>query len=155
MDKLDAYFNPKKNVQLDFEVFQFRQAKQQDETIDQFVTRLRKLAVICEFTELDKELKSAVIQHCTSKPLRRYALREEGLTLDKLMSKARALEASEQQEKGMEETSDKNTKNQCFTIYQKLNSRSKKATASSTKTTTTATEKAWSASHQGTMSSYW
>ena len=121
MDKLDAYFNPKKNV--DFEVFQFRQAKQQeDETIDQFVTRLRKLAVTCEFTELDKELKSAVIQHCTSKPLRRYALREEGLTLDKLMSKARALEASEQQAKGMEETSDKNTKiNYVSQRYQKSN----------------------------------
>ena len=121
MDKLDAYFNPKKNV--DFEVFQFRQAKQQeDETIDQFITRLRKLAVTCEFTEFDKELKSAVIQHCTSKPLRRYALREEGLTLDKLMSKARALEASEQQAKGMEETSDKNTKiNYVSQRYQKSN----------------------------------
>lgn len=103
IDKLDAYFNPKKNV--DFEVFQFRQATQrEDETVDQFVTRLRKLSVTCEFADLNKELKSAVIQHCKSKQLRRWALREEDLTLDKLTSKARALEASEQQAKGMEES---------------------------------------------------
>ena len=101
MNKLDAYFSPKKNV--DYEIFQFRQAKQQEsETVDQFVTRLRKLAQTCEFAELEKELKSAVIQHCRSKQLRRYALREEELTLDKLLSKARALEASEHQAKGME-----------------------------------------------------
>ena len=102
MDKLDAYFTPKKNI--DFEVFQFRQAKQNEgETLDQFVTRLRKLAFTCEFTDLEKELKSAVIQNCKSKQLRRYALREDDLTLDKLTAKARALEISERQAKGMEE----------------------------------------------------
>ena len=90
--------------------------------MDQFVTRLRKLAVTCEFTELDKELKSTVIQHCTSKPLRRYALREEGLTiLDKLMSKARALEASEQQAKGMEETRVIRTQKSIMFHYTKKN----------------------------------
>ena len=46
----------------------------------------------------------------------------KGLTLDKLMSKARALEASEQQAKVMEETSDKNTKiNYVSQRYQKSN----------------------------------
>ena len=46
MNKLDAYFSPKKNV--DYEIFQFRQAKQQEsETLDQFITRLRKLAQTC------------------------------------------------------------------------------------------------------------
>jgi hypothetical protein len=80
--KLDAYFAPKKNV--DFETFQFRQAAQEDgETVDQFVARLRKLAVTCEFSDTDKELKAAIIQHCQSKHLRRYALREDDLTLDK------------------------------------------------------------------------
>ena len=94
---------PKKNV--DYESFQFRKASQRsDETIDQFVTRLRKLAVHCEFTNLKKELKSAVIQQCTSKRLRRYALREDDMTLDKILSKARALEASESQAIGMEES---------------------------------------------------
>ena len=101
LTKLDAYFTPKKNV--DYEIFQFRQAVQKEgETIDQFVTRLRKVAATCEFADLDKELKAAVIQHCQSKQLRRYALREDDLTLDKLLSKARALEASERQASGME-----------------------------------------------------
>ena len=64
--KLDGYFLPKKNV--DYEIFQFREAVQQaGETTDQYVTRLRKLAAHCEFENLDKELKSAVIQHCLSK----------------------------------------------------------------------------------------
>ena len=66
-----------------------------DETIDQFVTRLRKLADHCEFTDLNRELKLAVIQNCTSKRLRRYALREDDMTIDKILAKARALENSE------------------------------------------------------------
>jgi hypothetical protein len=41
IEKLDAYFSPKKNI--DYEIFQFRQAKQNiDETTDQFATRLRR-----------------------------------------------------------------------------------------------------------------
>ena len=101
LTKLDTYFNPKKNI--DFETFKFRQATQQEsETVNQFVTRL---AATCESTDLDKELKSAVIQHCQSKQLRHFALREENLTLDKLLTKARALEASENQARGIEQSS--------------------------------------------------
>ena len=49
--KLDQYFSPKKNV--NYQVFQFRQAVQQPgETVDQFVTRLRKLAATCEFGDV-------------------------------------------------------------------------------------------------------
>ena len=92
--KLDAYFSPKKNI--DYQIFQFRQAVQQPgKTVDQFVTRLRILAATCEFHDVSKEIKSAVIQNCSSKRLRRYALREDELTLDNLMAKARSLEASE------------------------------------------------------------
>ena len=74
MKKLDDYFTPKKNI--DYEVFQFRQTTQHcgGETIDQFVTRLRKLAVHCEFADIDRELRSMIIQNCESKHLRRYAL---------------------------------------------------------------------------------
>eukprot|EP00795_Rhopilema_esculentum_P015552 gene15552-6817_t len=101
--KLDTYFAPQKNV--DFEIFQFRQAKQRiGETTDQFATRLRKLATNCEFTDLDKEIKSAIIQNCSSKQLRRLALREEKLTLAVLLSKARILEASDTQAKDIEES---------------------------------------------------
>ena len=118
LSKLDAYFLPKKNV--DYETFQFRQATQKsDETVDQFVTRLRKLAEHCEFTDLNKELKLAVIQNCTSKRLRRYALREEDMTLDKIQAKARALESSEKQAKGMEDTAAQSTDRPMETLDQK------------------------------------
>ena len=44
---------------MDYEVFKFWQAKkEEDETTDQFVTRLRtELAAYCEFGDLDRELK--------------------------------------------------------------------------------------------------
>lgn len=103
LEKLNGYFSPKKHV--DYEVFQFRQAKQLDhETVDQFCTRLRKLAIHCEFHDSEKEIKAAVIQHCLSKRLRRVALREEKLSLDQLLTKARAPEASEIQAVGIEES---------------------------------------------------
>ena len=63
-----------------------------------------KLAANCEFHDTSQEIKSAIIQHCLSKRLRRYALREEELTLDKLIAKARSLEISETQATGIEET---------------------------------------------------
>ncbi|VDI11913.1 Hypothetical predicted protein [Mytilus galloprovincialis] len=57
--KLTAYFAPKKNT--GYEIHKFRQAKQtSDETIDSFHTRLRQLAVNCEFTETSKEVKSQI-----------------------------------------------------------------------------------------------
>ena len=101
LQKLDEYFLPKRNVT--YEVFQFRQAVQQSsETIDQYATRLRKLAEHCEFADTDSEIFATIIQHCSSTRLRRYALREDDLTLDTLLTKARAMEASETQARGIE-----------------------------------------------------
>ena len=99
-EKMDAYFSPKKNV--DYEVFQFCKAVQQSaETVDQFTTRLRKLAATCEFHDAQKEIKFTIIQNCLSKRLRRYGLQEAALTLDELLAKARSLEVSELQATGM------------------------------------------------------
>ena len=96
MTKLNDYFSPTKNV--DYEIFQFRKAMQQPgETTNQFATRLKKLAATCEFTNVDKEVKSTIIQNCFSKRLRRVALRDD-LSLADLLQ-----EASEVQAKGMEE----------------------------------------------------
>ena len=103
MEKLDAYFTPKKNV--DYEIFKFRTAVQlPNETVDQFATRLRKLAQTCSFADPDIEVKSAIIQHCTSKRLRRFAFLDTDVTLANLLAKARALEASEIQAAGIENT---------------------------------------------------
>ncbi|XP_060556789.1 uncharacterized protein K02A2.6-like [Ruditapes philippinarum] len=73
------------------------EAKQEsNENIDSFHTRLRHLSINCEFSETDKEIKSQIIQGCTSTRLRRKALRDD-LTLDSLIKEARTLELSDQQ----------------------------------------------------------
>ena len=88
MTKLNEYFTPKKNV--DYEIFKFRTMTQNaGETIDQYTTRLRKLAANCEFPDMERELKSTIIQNCLSKRLRRIALRDD-LSLDNLLAKARS-----------------------------------------------------------------
>ncbi|XP_060594467.1 uncharacterized protein LOC132748833 [Ruditapes philippinarum] len=93
--KLTEYFAPKKNTE--FEIYKFRQAKQEsNENIDSFHKRLRHLSINCEFSETDKEIKSQIIQGCTSTRLRRKALRDD-LTLDSLIKEARTLELSDQQ----------------------------------------------------------
>ena len=69
----------KKHV--DYEIFKFREAKQQEKgTMDQSGQWIRKLAATCGFASIDKEVKLAIIQNCSSKRLRRYALLDNALT---------------------------------------------------------------------------
>ena len=64
--KLDEYFSPKMKV--NYEVFRFHQVMyKQTESIEQFTTRLQKLSLNCEFHHVNSEIKSAIIQNCTSK----------------------------------------------------------------------------------------
>ena len=106
IEKLSAHFTPKKNI--DYEVYLFRQEKQRSgETLDQYTTRLRKLASTCEFTNLDKELKSQIILGCLSSRLRRRALRESALSLDQLLDIGRAMEISEKQASSIEKTAER------------------------------------------------
>ena len=80
----------------------FRQAKQMSgETTDRFHTRLRKLAKTCEFTDVDREIKTQIIQGCLSQRLRRRALRET-ISLTQLLDYGRSLETSEVQAPGIE-----------------------------------------------------
>jgi len=102
VDALSAYFAPKQNIE--YEVYKFRQATQQlQETIDGFHTRLQQLATTCEFHAKDREVKTQIIQTCTSTRLRRRALREPDMTLTELLTAARAMELAEKQATGMEE----------------------------------------------------
>ncbi|GAA6090226.1 uncharacterized protein K02A2.6-like [Tachysurus ichikawai] len=105
---LTEYFSPSRNTE--YEVYVFRQAKQKPgETIDAFHTRLRQLATTCEFTNIDREIKSQIILTCTSSLLRRRALRDSNLTLKQLLDFARAFETSEQQAAGIENDTQANT----------------------------------------------
>lgn len=91
--KLDAYFEPKKSVE--FDIFTFRQVRQNpDETTNVYHSRLQQLAATREFTDVDKEIKSKIVQSCTSQRLCRKAQRDSTMTLDPLLVQARALKVS-------------------------------------------------------------
>ena len=65
---LTNYFTAKQNRE--YEIYVFRQAKQEsNESISAFHTRLRQLAVTCEFDDVDREIKpklfkAAVLTSC-------------------------------------------------------------------------------------------
>ena len=68
---LSTYFTPQKSLQ--FEQDTFRQAHQApNESISQYVTRLRRLGEHCDFDKysLDEAIKDQLIEHCHSNTLR-------------------------------------------------------------------------------------
>jgi len=98
---LKSYFEPKKNTQI--EIYKFRTFKQTEgQSLDEFVTELRKLSKTCEFADVDKEILSQVIQNCRSNRLRRRALREPEKTLSDILTLGRALELADVQASEME-----------------------------------------------------
>nr|XP_054762076.1 uncharacterized protein LOC129268563 [Lytechinus pictus] len=98
---LTAYFAPTANVA--FERHLFRQAKQgQDESVDDFCTRLKGLASSCNFDNRDEHVRDQFVDKCASSSLRRRLLRERDLTLKTLLDIARASEAAASQADEME-----------------------------------------------------
>ncbi|XP_021352181.1 uncharacterized protein K02A2.6-like [Mizuhopecten yessoensis] len=98
---LTTYFKPKKNQQM--ELYTFRSYKQSEsQTLDEYVTELRRLAKDCGFADTNKEILSQVIQHCKSNRLRRRALREPDKDLNGIIILGRTLELSDVQATAME-----------------------------------------------------
>ena len=57
-DALNAHFLPQMNTEYAIYEFRFRtHAQEQGETLDMYVTELKKLAKFCNFQNLDRELK--------------------------------------------------------------------------------------------------
>ena len=107
VEKLTEYFEPQKNKL--YEVYKFRQAAQQsNETIDQFHTRLRSLAQICEFTtnEMDFQIMLQIVTGGSSTRLRKMALRDPKLTLNELLLEGRRAEMSTYQAAEIEKKAD-------------------------------------------------
>lgn len=102
---LNTYFEPKKNIA--FERHLFRQAKQQDdETVDNFIVRLSKLALGCDFTDDAQKndmIRDQVVDCCKSTDLRKKLLSESELTLEKVRTVARTFELSSSHAKKMAE----------------------------------------------------
>lgn len=102
--KLNEYFQPKQNVS--FQRHLFRREKQRpEETVTEFVVRLRKHASTCAFPEDEVEnfIRDQVVDKCTSKKLREKLLSEANLTLKKTLELAQAREASMLQAQQMED----------------------------------------------------
>ena len=99
---LTTYFEPDKNKI--YQTYTFRQAKQQDnETIDEFHTRLRRLAKHCNFPDVDFEIKMQIVCNGTSSRLRKKALKEPDYSLKGMLIDGRKSETSNAQASGMEE----------------------------------------------------
>ena len=94
---LDNYFLPQTNMP--YERHCFRQLQQGDnETIDQFVMRLRQQADLCNFAEQkDDHIRDQLIDKCKSDVLRMQLLEKRDVTLVNALEIARAKEAAEKQ----------------------------------------------------------
>ena len=97
LDALAPYFTPKKNTV--YEAIIFRDAVQKEnETIDQFCTRLRKLAKKCDFADSDREIQIQILAKCRSDYFRKRALEKER-SLSNLLELARTIELAESRAK--------------------------------------------------------
>ncbi|CAB4044697.1 Transposon Ty3-G Gag-Pol poly, partial [Paramuricea clavata] len=114
LNVLDAYFTLKVNVP--FERHMYRQMQQKDnETIDQFVCRLRQKSISCEFTNVDEAIREQIIEKCRDPKLRRKFLEKTGtVTLSVLQDTARVHETVNTQMQSM----DRSGTNQVHGIFQ-------------------------------------
>ena len=110
---LNQHFTPQVNTE--YELYKFRDCKQtSSENVETYANRLRKQAKLCNFHDIDRELKSQIIMGCMSSILRRRALRERNLTLQELLEIARNMEVAESQAKSIE---DKDTVNKIYASH--------------------------------------
>ena len=124
---LTNYFTPKQNRE--YEIYVFRQAKQEhNESISVFHTRLRQLAVTCEFADVDREIKTQIVQSCSSHKLRTKALENPSYTLTQLLDAGKAMELSKTQAANIE---DKQSVNKLSTSRGKQNPRNRHNNANS------------------------
>ena len=66
-----------------------------NESLDTYYTKLKQLAKYCEFDNIEKEIKSQIIQSCLSNKVRRKALRDSDVTLQQILDFARAMDATD------------------------------------------------------------
>ena len=96
LEKLEEYFAPTRNVL--YERYLFYAAQQQcNETVDQFMIRLRHLAEICKFGVLhDEMLCDRLVLSCHDKGARARLFREKDCSLKKALEALQINEAQEQ-----------------------------------------------------------
>ena len=97
MTALENYFKPQRNVV--YERFVFNSCEQnQGESVDSYVTRLRKFASSCKFGTLTDELiRDKLVFGIIDRGTKGKLLREKSLTLDKAIDIARSNEITHKQ----------------------------------------------------------
>ncbi len=90
--KFEEYCNPRKNVV--FERFMYWKSIQEDETIDQYVTKLRKLIKNCEYPQQinDEMLRDKLVFGVKDVRMKERLLRESDLSLETALKMCRAAE---------------------------------------------------------------
>ena len=84
------------------ESFVFRQAAQlADETLDKCNARLRRIARNCNFHDVDRKVRSQIIQKCQNSKVRDNGLSEPSISLADLIKYGRTLEATHAQGQAM------------------------------------------------------
>ena len=101
VEKLNAHFTVKTNAT--FQRHKFRRlAQTSDETVAQFVSRLRKNTDGCEFHDTNIAIRDQVVEKCKSEKLQRKFLdKGDTLTLDELLKVAAHFEDVEMQLRDM------------------------------------------------------
>ena len=102
LDALEAYFKPQRNVVYERYVFNTC-VETQDESVDAYVNRLRKLASSCDFGVLTDELiRDRPVIGVRDKDLKGRLLRQKGLSLTKAIEMSQSSEITKQQLKSLE-----------------------------------------------------
>jgi hypothetical protein len=100
MAKFETHCEPQKNIV--FERYQFWSRGQHDgESVDTWITELRKMAKRCEFTEEESMLRDKMVFGVRDVAMKERLLREPKLTLARALELCRAAEASREQVRTM------------------------------------------------------
>lgn len=104
LEKFEKYCIPRSNVL--FETYRFSSRKQNEgESIDSFVTALRRLADGCAFQDKDRRIRDQVVLALRDDRIRERILREPDPNLQKVVEIVRATETAEYQLRKMTEQS--------------------------------------------------
>ena len=105
VEALEAHFKPKRDVV--YERYVFNMCSQNaEETVDEFVNRIRKLASSCQFGTLTEELiRDKLVLGIRDQSTKLRLLKEEGLTLNKAVNICRSSEIANIQLKSMKVSS--------------------------------------------------
>ena len=96
LQALTQHFEPQKNII--FERYLFNSANQENENIDQYLNRLRKLASTCTYGALcDELIRDRLVIGIKSHEVRKRLLREKALTLNTALDIIRPTETASDQ----------------------------------------------------------